>query len=201
MADRPIISVAELHSALLGAQPPTVLDVRWSLAGPPGRELYGAGHIPTASFCDLDTDLADPPSPRVTQGRHPLPDPSRFQAAMRRLGVRGGGDVVVYDAADASVAARAWWCLRYYGHRQVRVLDGGFAAWQAGGHSIEQGEATAPPMGDFVAEPGNMPTVAASDLPDLVATGLLIDARAAVRYRGESEPVDPVAGHIPGAVN
>ena len=111
----------------------TLLDVRWRLGGPPGRELYDAGHLPGAAFVDLDTDLAAPPG---AGGRHPLPATADFERAMQRAGVRDGRPVVVYDDADSTAAARAWWLLRYFGHPSVRVLDGGFLAWTAGGYPV-----------------------------------------------------------------
>lgn len=198
-------------SLLVGPQdvPPgaVLLDVRWRLSsavaapaasGPSGRSLYAAGHLPGARFVDLDADLADPPGPR---GRHPLPAPEHFQAAMRRAGVRGDRPVVVYDDAGATVAARAWWLLRYFGHRDVAVLDGGIAAWTAAGRPLESGEPPSPQPGDFVAVPGGMPLLDADGAAAIAATGALLDARSAERYRGEVEPVDPVAGHIPGAVS
>ena len=177
----------------------TVLDVRWRLGGPPGRELYDAGHIPGAVFVDLDADLAAAPG---AGGRHPLPEAADFERAMRLAGVRDGLPVIVYDDADATAAARAWWLLRYHGHRDVRVLDGGFRAWAAAGLP------TAPPLpdsqgrvGDFTARPGQLDVVDAAGAAAVARTGLLLDARAGERYRGETEPVDPVAGHIPGAVS
>ena len=179
--------------------PPTLLDVRWRLGGPPGIDLYQAGHIPGAVFTDLDRDLAAPPGPG---GRHPMPAAAAFEAAMRRAGVRGDQPVVVYDDADSTAAARAWWLLRYFGHRQVRVLDGGFAAWKAAGHPVETGlPAAAPAAGDFTASPGHLALLDADGAAALARTGVLLDARAGGRYRGETEPVDPVAGHIPGAVS
>lgn len=190
----PLITPAEL-AAVLGEV--TVLDVRWRLAGPPGAESYAEGHIPGAVFCDLDADLAAPPG---AAGRHPLPTAEAFQAAMRRLGVSGSRPVVVYDDADATAAARAWWTLRYFGHEDVRVLDGGYRAWTAEGREIST-EQTAPAPGDFTARPGGMPALTAEEAGELAERGILLDARAAERYRGEVEPVDPVAGHIPGAVS
>ena len=179
--------------------PPTLLDVRWRLGGPPGIDLYRAGHIPGAVFTDLDRDLAAPPGPG---GRHPMPATADFEAAMRRAGVRDSQPVVVYDDADSTAAARAWWLLRYFGHRQVRVLDGGFAAWTAAGHPVETGlPASAPAAGDFTASPGHLALLDADGAAALARTGVLLDARAGARYRGETEPVDPVAGHIPGAVS
>ncbi|MEW9530009.1 sulfurtransferase [Microbispora sp. NPDC049125] len=175
----------------------TVLDVRWRLGGPAGIESYREGHVPGAVFCDLDADLAAPPGPA---GRHPLPEAGAFQSAMRRLGVSGSRPVVVYDDADSTSAARAWWTLRYYGHRDVRVLDGGLRAWaQAGLPLTKQQEPVAP--GDFTAVPGGMPVLDADQAAELADSGILLDARAPERYRGEVEPVDPVAGHIPGAVS
>jgi len=191
-----LITVAEL-AAMPAA--PTLLDVRWRLGGPPGIDLYKAGHIPGAVFTDLDRDLAAPPGPG---GRHPMPATADFEAAMRRAGVRDNQPVVVYDDADSTAAARAWWLLRYFGHRQVRVLDGGFAAWTAAGHQVEAGlPAFAPAAGDFTASPGHLPLLDADGAAALARTGVLLDARAGARYRGETEAVDPVAGHIPGAVS
>jgi thiosulfate/3-mercaptopyruvate sulfurtransferase len=175
----------------------TVLDVRWKLGGPPGIDSYREEHIPGAVFCDLEADLAAPPGPR---GRHPLPSAESFQEAARRLGVSGSRTVVVYDGADSSAAARAWWTLRYFGHPDVRVLDGGLRAWTSQGLPVSKGEEIAAP-GDFVAHPGGMPVLDAAQAMELAADGVLLDARAAERYRGEVEPIDPVAGHIPGAVS
>ena len=195
-----LVSALRLAAELAGQTPPAVLDVRWRLGGPPGHQAYLAGHIPTAAFVDLETALAGPPGPG---GRHPLPTPGTFGAAMRAAGVCGGTgrSVVVYDAADSTSAARAWWCLRYFGHEIVRVLDGGFAAWAAAGLPVATGAPPASPPGDFLATPGGLPVLDAAGAAVLARSGILLDARAAERYRGESEPVDPVAGHIPGAVS
>ncbi|NBE99371.1 sulfurtransferase [Nonomuraea sp. KC401] len=190
----PLITPAEL-AALDGL---TVLDVRWRLGGPPGERLYREGHIPDAVYCDLDTDLAAPPG---DGGRHPLPESGAFQDAMRRLGVSDHRPVVVYDDAGSTVAARAWWALRYFGHGHVRVLDGGFAAWTGAGLPATKEPPASVTPGDFTARPGGMPMLTADEAAALAAKGVLLDARAAERYRGEVEPVDPVAGHIPGAVN
>jgi thiosulfate/3-mercaptopyruvate sulfurtransferase len=193
-----LISVGDLVR-LLDARQPALLDVRWRLGGPPGLESYLAGHLPGAVFVDLDRDLAAPAGPG---GRHPLPAAVSFQAAMRRAGVSYGRPVVVYDDADSTAAARAWWLLRYFGHERVRVLDGGYRAWTAAGHPAEAPSALPPvPPGDFTASPGHMPLLAAGDAAAVARGGLLLDARAEERYRGENEPVDPVAGHIPGAVS
>jgi thiosulfate/3-mercaptopyruvate sulfurtransferase len=191
----PLIDVDTLRAALDGSQPPRLLDVRWRLGGPPGRDGYLAGHLPGAVWTDLDADLAAPPG---AGGRHPLPDPAVAEATFRRLGVSDGRGVVVYDDVDGSVAARAWWLLRWLGHRDVRLLDGGLSVWTAAGLPIDEGAAT-PTPGDFTARPGGMPVLDADGAARVAATGLLLDARAAERFRGEVEPVDPVAGHVPGA--
>jgi thiosulfate/3-mercaptopyruvate sulfurtransferase len=176
----------------------TVLDVRWRLGGPPGRELYAAGHIPGAAFVDLDKDLAGPPGPG---GRHPLPAAADFERAMRLAGVSDETPVVVYDDADSTAAARAWWLLRYFGHQSVRVLDGGFRAWTAAGYPAGTADDFHGRAGDFTARPAQLDVLDADGAASLARTGLLLDARAVERYRGEAEPVDPVAGHIPGAVS
>jgi thiosulfate/3-mercaptopyruvate sulfurtransferase len=200
-----LISADELAAALAGSPAPVILDVRWTLGGPPGRSLYAAGHVPGAAFTDLDRDLAAPPG---NGGRHPMPSAASFEAAMRRLGVRGDRLVVVYDDGDSMAAARAWWLLRYFGHPAVRVLDGGFRGWQAAGLPVEPAAGEDPGMaagdglpGDFTAEPGHLPMLDAEAAAAVARDGVLLDARAGERYRGESEPVDPVAGHIPGAVS
>ncbi len=196
----PLISVAELRSLLAGprrdATPDgvTVLDVRYRMGGPPGAGEHLAGHLPGAAYVDLDTELAGPPGPG---GRHPLPSAEAFGAAMRRAGVSGARPVVVYDDWAAHAAGRAWWLLRFHGHRDVRVLDGGLAAWRRAGGPVETGMPRTQP-GDFVPRPGAMPVVGAEEVPGV---GVLLDARAPERYRGETEPVDAVAGHIPGALN
>jgi len=196
-AGSPLITVAELAGALAGDAPPTVLDVRWRLGGPPGIGRYQAGHLPGAVYVDLDIALAGPPGP---DGRHPLPATADFAAAMQAAGVSSGRPVVVYDDADATVAARAWWLLRYFGHNQVRVLNGGFAAWQAAGEEVSTQDVTVA-ASEFAAEPGNLPLLDAAGAAEAARSGILLDARAPARYRGETEPVDPVAGHIPGALS
>jgi thiosulfate/3-mercaptopyruvate sulfurtransferase len=176
------------------------LAVRWRLGGPPGRELYDAGHIPGAAFVDLDRDLAAPPG---VGGRHPLPATADFERAMHRVGVRDGRPVVVYDDADSTAAARAWWLLRYFGHESVRVLDGGLRAWTAGGYPVVTTSQERPVIfaGRFTARPGHLGLLDADGAASIARAGLLLDARAGERYRGEAEHVDPVAGHIPGAVS
>jgi thiosulfate/3-mercaptopyruvate sulfurtransferase len=190
-----LINVAELSDSTVS---PVLLDVRWKLGGPPGRDEYLAGHIPGATFVDLDTELASPPGPG---GRHPMPSSESFQEAMRGAGVSAGRPVVVYDAGDSMAAARAWWLLRYFGHPDVRVLDGGFRAWTQAGHPVSSGPAAVSAPGDFVVSPGHMPLLDADAAAALARTGVLLDARSAERFRGETEPVDAKAGHIPGAVS
>ena len=179
---------------------PAVLDVRWRLGGPPGIDSYREGHIPGAVFLDLDRELCGAPGPG---GRHPLPAAGELQRVMRRAGVSARRPVVVYDDADSTAAARAWWTLRYFGHDEVQVLDGGFRAWTAAGYPVEAGERDDPAAapGDFTARPGGMPVLDAAAAGRLARNGVLVDARAEQRYSGEVEPVDPVAGHVPGAVN
>ncbi|MBB1245520.1 sulfurtransferase [Streptomyces durbertensis] len=189
-----IMTASELLSELGGGAPPTLLDVRYEMTGPPGRELYAAGHLPGAVFVDLDAELAGPPGP---VGRHPLPEPAVFGAAMRRAGVRAGHPVVVYDGGNGWGAARAWWLLRWAGHEDVRVLDGGFARWPGPVST----DAPRPEPGDFTPEPGGMRLLDAEGAAALARRGVLLDARTAERYRGETEPIDPVAGHIPGSVS
>ncbi len=192
-----LVSAGALAAELAQDPVPVLLDVRWRLGGPPGIDSYRRGHLPGAVFADLDRDLAGPPGPA---GRHPLPDPAAFQAAMRAAGVSQDRPVVVYDDGDATIAARGWWTLRYFGHEDVRVLDGGYRAWTTAGLAVTTVD-PAPTPGDFTAEPGHLPVLDAAGAQAAARTGLLLDARAGERYRGETEPADPVAGHIPGAVS
>ena len=187
----PLVTVFELQQRLGEV---TLLDVRYRTAGPTGPEEYDAGHLPGAVYVDLDDDLAGPPG---RSGRHPLPSPGRFQEAMARAGVSSSRPVVVYDDWGGRAAARAWWLLRHHGHPDVRVLDGGWAAWVAAGGEVST-DPVRPPLGDFAGTPGTMPVVDAAAVPGVA---VLVDAREAERYRGETEPIDPVAGHIPGARN
>jgi thiosulfate/3-mercaptopyruvate sulfurtransferase len=193
----PLIDAADLASQRAAARPPTLLDVRWRLGGPPGFQDYASGHLPGAVFLDLDSQLCGPPG---AGGRHPLPDRHRLEAVLRSAGVRQGYPVVVYDGGDHTAAARAWWTLRWAGHQPVRVLHGGYAAWVDAGLPITT-EMPSPPPGDVTVHPGGLPVVDAAGAAMAAADGVLLDVRAPQRYRGQAEPVDPVAGHIPGAVN
>jgi thiosulfate/3-mercaptopyruvate sulfurtransferase len=194
----PLISAAVLAARLEAEPRPTLLDVRYDVAAGPQREAYERGHIPGAVFSDLDHDLA---SAAGAGGRHPLPTGQQFTSAMRAAGVDGNRPVVVYDDAAGLMAARAWWLLRYFGHPDVTLLDGGLAAWTAAGGRLATGPNAVPTPGTFTAHPGGMPILDAPRAAALATAGVLLDARAPERFRGETEPLDPVAGHIPGARN
>jgi thiosulfate/3-mercaptopyruvate sulfurtransferase len=196
--DDVLIDARSLHHELLGPNPPAVLDVRWKLGDPDGRAHYAERHIPTAVYVDLETELAGPPSPE--QGRHPLPELDALQDAARRWGIRQEQRVVVYDDLGGMSAARARWLLRWAGVPDVRILDGAFSAWSELGLPVESGELRADP-GDVVLHPGQLPVLDADQAAEHARTGVLLDARAGERYRGEHEPVDPRAGHIPGALS
>lgn len=196
-----LISAPELAVRLLPEPEPALrlIDVRWRLGGPPGSADYRAGHLPGAVFADLDTQLAAPAGEGT--GRHPLPDPADLESAARSWGLRDGDPVVVYDAVGGLSAARAWWLLRWAGVCDVRLLDGGLGAWVAAGLPLVEGEERAVP-GDVRLSPGHMPVVEAAEIPAFVASsGVLLDARAAERFRGEPFPYDPQPGHVPGAVS
>lgn len=200
----PLISVADLATALASARPPLALDVRFPPSSA-GQAAYQEEHVPGAVFLDRDAVLAAPPGtePGPSGGRHPLPDPATLEEALRALGVRADHPVVVYDEGTVppgGSVARAWWVLRWAGHPDVRVLDGGFAAWKNDGRPTTA-EVVEKAPGDFTVRPGALPVLDAAGAAGTAATGVLIDARATVRFRGEQEPLDPVAGRIPGARN
>ncbi|MBX3067701.1 MAG: sulfurtransferase [Cryobacterium sp.] len=201
----PLISADELAELLDstggGATALRVLDVRWSLGAPSGLPLYETGHIPSAVFVDLDTELSRTGSPQ--EGRHPLPELEAFQANARKWGLNDGDAVVVYDDWNSQAAGRAWWLLKYMGVENVRVLDGALPAWIRAGHSLATGTDDMAKVipGTIVLSPGHEPLLTADDAAALPSRGVLLDARPAERYRGEVEPLDPRAGHIPGAIN
>ena len=197
-----LMDVATLKDRLDGAdhtgRRTVVLDVRWALGDPHGREHYLAEHLPGAIFVNLAAELAGPADP--SRGRHPLPALEQFQASVRSWGVRSGDVVVAYDDSGNLAAARLWWMLRNAGLSDVCLLDGGLAAWRGGGFGVESGERQAVP-GDVVLTGGALPVIDAGEAASWGQRGLLLDARAGERYRGDFEPVDPRAGHIPGAVS
>lgn len=173
-----------------------VVDCRWYLTEPgKGRSQYRAGHIPAAVYASLDTDLAGSEGP----GRHPLPEPEEFAATCERLGVTGSSAVVAYDDAGGGIAARLWWMLKNQGHHQTYVLDGGIQAWEATDGGLES-HVPEPRTGDFTSRPWSR-IVERDDVQNRPEHRIVIDARAHARYRGDEEPVDPKAGHIPGALS
>lgn len=193
------VTAQQLARELKQTHPPKVLDVRWSLTQPNGYPAYVAGRIPGARYVDLESDLTGDVGP--TTGRHPLPTVGHLQQAARRWGLNNGDRVVVYDGGSGVGASRAWWVLRWAGVGDVRILNGGYPVWAGHGEN----ETGIPPRrkrkdrGNITLSGGHLPTVEAEDLENF--TGVVIDARNGERYRGEFEPVDPVAGHIPQAVN
>lgn len=193
-----LMDVESLKERLDSGRRTVLLDVRWALGDPHGRDHYLAGHLPGAVFVDLATELAGPSDP--ARGRHPLPSLEQFQASARAWGVRGGDVVVAYDDSGNMAAARLWWMLRNAGLTDIYLLDGGLAAWRAAGYDVEAGERQAEP-GDVVLADGAMPAIDAGQAASWGREGVLLDARAGERYRGEFEPVDPRAGHIPGAIS
>ncbi len=193
-----LVDAHELHRSLRGVHPPAVLDIRWKLGDPDGRQHYGDGHIPTAVYVDLDRELAAPASSE--DGRHPLPDVADLQAAARAWGVGHGQRVVVYDDAGGLAAARAWWVLRWAGIADVRILDGALDAWRRTGLPLETGEGGAVP-GDVTLGEDHLPVLDGDGVAAFPEEGILLDARAGERYRGEHEPIDPRAGHVPGAIS
>ncbi|WP_284979702.1 sulfurtransferase [Arthrobacter sp. fls2-241-R2A-200] len=193
-----LMDAAEVHRRLAAGERTVLLDVRWVLGRADGHDEYLAGHLPGAVYVDLPTELADPAQPGL--GRHPLPSQERFQASARRWGINDGDTVVAYDNSDSMAAARAWWMLRDAGMESVYLLDGGLAAWRAAGFRVETGDEHVVPGSVNLAEAG-MPVITEEQASRWHSKGVLLDARAGERYRGEVEPIDPKAGHIPGAVS
>jgi thiosulfate/3-mercaptopyruvate sulfurtransferase len=193
-----LVDVPELQGLSRTAPHPRLLDVRWRLGDPTGHEQYLAGHIPGASYVDLDLELAAWATPKA--GRHPLPSVDRLQTAARGWGLRQGETVVVYDDNASMSAARAWWLLRWAGVATVYLLDGGLSAWRTAGGAIATGPQD-PEPGDVELSADHMPTVEIDTVAAVAQHGLLLDARAVERFRGDLEPIDPKAGHIPGAIS
>jgi thiosulfate/3-mercaptopyruvate sulfurtransferase len=200
MVKKTVISCRELQEVL--HHPDLVIvDCRFDLAVPDwGYEEYQALHIPGAVYADLDSDLSGPKTPLT--GRHPLPQTDDFCRNMSRLGIDSAKRVVVYDATSGSYAARLWFLLQLFGHSDVSLLDGGFIQWHQEGYPIESGVVTNSPV-EFIGTPDMGMLVSTTEIEKLYQNPewLVIDARAEERYRGELEPIDPVAGRIPGAVN
>jgi thiosulfate/3-mercaptopyruvate sulfurtransferase len=196
-------SVQVLEARATASTAVRVVDARFSLADPQsGAAQYAAGHIAGALHADLNRDLSD--LGRQGHGRHPLPDSDTFAATLGRWGIGPDTQVVVYDAADGSMAAaRLWWLLRLIGHRNVAVLDGGLAAWQAAGHPLDSEVPEVTALGPYPGRFDMAHVVSADEVQARLAQrpGWLVDARAAERYRGDVEPLDRVAGHVPGALN
>lgn len=202
--NQPVIGIEQLAGLMQSAQPPLVVDCRFSLADSAwGQNAYFKDHIPGAFYAHLDTDLSD--KSQGLQGRHPLPSAKQFEGLMNRFGVTSDTLLVAYDEGDLSFASRLWWLARYFGHVKVCVLNGGYAAWRASGLRVD---AVVPaPLPDtakgqsFVAQPQTQMKLDYADVVNARSEIQLIDSRDAARYRGELEPIDPVAGHIPGASN
>lgn len=192
------VSAVELNDLLTRGAPVRVIDVRWRLDRPEaGHDDYLTGHIPGAVFAALDTELSTHGEP--SEGRHPLPSTAVLQDAARRWGVRAGDTVVAYDDFKGISAARAWWLLRQ-GGVDVRVLDGGIQGWKAEGFDVATDDVT-PEPGDVVLDQIGADALSIDEAAAFPASGVLLDVRAADRYRGDFEPYDPVGGHIPGARN
>lgn len=191
-----LITATELVELMATGEPVTILDVRWRLSEPDGRAAYQRGHLPGAVYVSLEDELSD--HTVEGRGRHPLPSGRDLQASARRWGIREGGRIVVYDDWNRAGSARAWWVLTTAGIRNVRILDGGLAAWTG---DVESGTVTTQP-GDVVVAYDDLYAGALPTLTAAQASGMtLLDARAPERFRGDVEPIDPVAGHIPGARN
>jgi thiosulfate/3-mercaptopyruvate sulfurtransferase len=197
-ADTVLVDARALAASRAGDDPPVLLDIRWRLGDDSGPARYAQGHLPGAVYVDLDRELAAPPS--AHEGRHPLPSLAALQAAARHWGISRTSRVVAYDDSGGLSAARAWWLLRWTGVADVRLLDGGLAAWERAGLPLDV-DSPSPLPGDVVlrADPGAL--LSADEAALLAASEALLDARAAERYAGETEPVDPRAGHVPGAVS
>ena len=204
MADSPLISATDLRSRVEAGGPDLrVIDCRWVLGQPgAGSRAYAAGHLPGAVHVDIDDDLSDPAG-YGAPGRHPLPPPPSFAATMRAIGLRDQELVVAYDDLGGWVAARLWWMLNSLGHRSAAVLDGGIQAWEAAGGTLTTAVPAITPATHDELHLGDAWTgvISREELKARLGSVVLLDARGAPRYRGEVEPIDPVAGHIPTARN
>jgi thiosulfate/3-mercaptopyruvate sulfurtransferase len=194
--DSVLVTAGRLQGELSAPTPPLLLDVRWALGDPNGYDHYLDGHLPEAVFVDLERELASASS--TVGGRHPLPDVKKLTDDARGWGLTQDRAVVVYDNSGGLAASRAWWLLRWAGVSDVRILDGTLAAWTAAGYELQTGEVERSP-GDVTLTGGHLPVIDPDETATLSTAGVLLDARAGERYRGEVEPIDPQAGHIPGA--
>ena len=194
-----LVTARELIEDVATLPTPVIIDVRWQLGDPHGREHYFSGHIPGAQYLDLSSALAGPRTTR--EGRHPLPPRDEFQEAMRRIGINDDSRVVIYDDSGNMSAARAWWLLRWAGKEDVSLLDGGLKAWIAEGEDLAVGPGNPIEYGDFTFRFDHMRTVNADTAAEWPDRGVLIDVRHRDRYAGRTEPMDSRAGHIPGAIN
>lgn len=194
----PLISVEALQKVL--DTRPLIIDCRFNLLDKKlGFEQYAEGHIPGAFYLDLEKDLSGPVS--LHGGRHPLPSTEQFAHTLRLMGLSSERQVVVYDNSQMAYAARCWWLLKYFGHDNVSLLDGGYSAWVEGGGLVDRRQPKMPLYGHFIAQPGQRPVRHIEEIKSLQGQLTLIDSREPVRYAGIEEPIDPVAGHIPGALN
>jgi len=193
-----LITATELARERAASDMLRILDVRWRLDRPDGRPAYRQGHIPGAVYVDLDSQLASHGA--ATDGRHPLPTPQALQDAARSWGINPGDSVVVYDDLNNFSAARAWWLLTHAGLPNVRLLDGALPAWTAAGFELAAGEEPVAP-GEVTLGWDELAVTTTDEVTNLAETGVLLDSRAPERYRGDVEPIDPRAGHIPGARN
>ncbi|SFG22156.1 thiosulfate/3-mercaptopyruvate sulfurtransferase [Novosphingobium sp. CF614] len=203
MAFETLIGITDLQSLLASGNDVLLLDCEFELGAPDkGLAIYTEGHLPGAHHAHLDNDLAGPPD--GSNGRHPLPARVALAAWLRGLGLRKGQQVVAYDSNGGAWAARAWWLLHWMGHAPIAVLDGGKQAWVAAGLPLESGPPPPATPGNFEASDPLVPSpVDAGEVLDNIATSAaqVLDARDPSRFRGEPNPIDPVAGHIPGARN
>ena len=196
----PLISAEDLRRLLSSESGPLVLDAGFDLADPAsGERNYAAGHVPGSLYVHLDHDLSAAKTGR--NGRHPLPERAAFAQTLGRLGITPNTQVVALDRQGGAYAARLWWMLRWIGHSHVAVLDGGFAAWVGAGGEVSTAQVVATPAPPYPDRPPLVGSVDATELARRIGRAMVLDARSGERFRGEKEPIDPVAGRIPGALN
>lgn len=199
----PLISAQSLHQYISDSTTPIcIIDARFNLSAPKqGQEMYSQGHIPGAIFLDLDKEMCGHKT--GTNGRHPLPDREELAQRLRQIGINDDTLIIIYDDADSMFAAHVWWLMLWLGHQQVQVLDGGLNAWIAAGYELSTQIPHMMSPGNIQSHPSLVPTVDATYVLNHLESPqmLIIDARAAERFRGDVEPLDPAAGHIPGAIN